>query len=115
MNENGKTKFRVEMPSGKAVEVEPEMNLRTSLKKHFNEIYHKNMRLINCKGFGTCGTCAMKIKGQVTEPTHIEKWRLNFFPHEKSLEKGIRLLCQCYPLSDLKLEKLDGRWGQGYE
>jgi ferredoxin len=105
--------FLVELPSGKEVHVSKDKDLRTNLKDHFNELYHPNMKLINCRGMGTCGTCALVIKGNVTPPTKIEEWRLNFPPHKNSLEKNIRLLCQCRPLSNLSLKKLNGRWGQG--
>jgi len=110
-----KIKFTVELPSGKTKEVSGEKNLRKELNEHFDEIYHKDMKWLHCRGMGTCGTCAMKINGSTTPPTAIEKWRLNFPPHKNSLKKGLRLLCQCKALSNLKLEKLEGRWGQGIE
>jgi len=108
-------KYVIELPSGKNKEVSGEKNLRKELNENFDEIYHKDMRWFHCRGMGTCGTCAMKVSGSVTSPTAIERWRLNFSPHSNSIEKGIRLLCQCKAMSNLKLEKLAGRWGQGVE
>lgn len=110
---DGKTSYTVTLPTGETEQVFNNKDLRSGLKKHFDEIYHKDMKWIHCRGMGTCGTCAMKVTGEVTPPTKVEKWRLNFPPHKDSLKKGLRLLCQCKPLSDLKLEKLLGRWGQG--
>lgn len=105
--------WKLTLPSGKIVEVNPELNLRTSLHAHREEIYHPTMRPIHCRGLGTCGTCAVRIEGKVSSPTKVERWRLNFPPHKNSLEKGIRLACQCKPLSDLRIVKELGKWGQG--
>ena len=52
----------------------------------------------------------MKIKGEVSPLTAMEKWRLNFPSHK--VENGLRLACQCSILSDLEIEKHDGFWGQ---
>jgi len=108
-------KYKITLPSGEMVLVDSQNNLRSELKNHHHEIYNKSMKFINCRGFGTCGTCAVKISGDTTEPTAIEKWRLNFPPHKNSLEKGIRLLCQCKAKSALTIKKLEGLWGQGSE
>lgn len=105
--------MKVTLPSGNTVSVDPNLNLRESLREHWSELYHRQMRPIHCRGLGTCGTCAIHIEGKVSPPTKIEKWRLNFPPHQNSLKKGIRLACQCKPLEDLILQKKEGRWGQG--
>lgn len=106
--------YRVTLPSGITVVIPADQNLRASLKKHFQEIYAAPMEWVHCRGLGTCGTCAMKlVKGELSEPTKVEEWRLNFPPHKNPMAKGVRLLCQSYPLSDIQLEKLEGRWGQG--
>jgi ferredoxin len=65
---------------------------------------------LNCKGMGTCGTCAVEIIGKATPPTAMEKWRLQFPPHKKGTQ--LRLACQCKPLSDCKLIKHEGFWGE---
>jgi ferredoxin len=105
--------WKVQLPSGREVRVSESDNLRKALREHWDELYHSNMKRIHCRGLGTCGTCAMHIKGKVSEPTSIERWRLNFPPHKNSLAKGIRLMCQCYPKSDIVLHKEPGYWGQG--
>ena len=69
---------------------------------------------LNCRGFGTCGTCAVAITGEVTPMTRRERWRLGFPPHRHELgrEKGLRLACQCRIEGDLEIRKFAGFWGQ---
>ncbi len=110
-----KKSYTVELPSGLRVSCESSKDLRSSLKDHFNEIYNQNPKFMHCRGLGTCGTCSMQIEGSVSKPTKIEKWRLNFPPHKNSDKKKLRLLCQCVPLSNLKLKKLKGLWGNSYD
>ena len=47
--------------------------------------YNGNAKYINCRGLGTCGTCAVEINNQSeVEPSQrkkIENFRLNFPPH----------------------------------
>jgi ferredoxin len=52
--------------------------------------------LINCRGLGTCGTCAVEVQGEV-EPrgwTPQERLRLNFPPHAPPRNARLRLACQ---------------------
>jgi ferredoxin len=105
-------KFKITLPSGLIVEVPEGQNLRISLKNHFDEIYPSPMKLIHCRGLGSCGTCSMYIDGKTTPPTLMEKLRLNFPPHRKGASGSLRLLCQTQPLSDLVFKKGKGRWGQ---
>lgn len=101
---------------GQIQEVEKGENLRKVLRKHFpGFLYRPPMNLIHCRGLGTCGTCAVKIEGQTTKVTAMEKWRLNFPPHSHAEEKGLRLACQVSVIDDLKVQKLAGLWGQGSE
>jgi len=87
-------------------------NLRKFLMKQVpGFLYRKPMNLIHCRGFGTCGTCAVEVEGEMTPPTAMEKWRLNFPPHDDGLSRGLRLACQCKPLGDIKLLKPSGLWG----
>lgn len=65
---------------------------------------------LNCRGHGTCGTCAVEIDGEVSDPTAVERWRLDFPPH--SPEAGLRLSCQTRVEGDLVVTKHDGFWGQ---
>lgn len=91
------------------IECEFRANLRQVLLQHKLPLYNGIAAKINCRGFGTCGTCAVEVDGPVTEPTRIEKWRLGFPPHQP--DSGLRLACQCLVLGDLKIEKYGGMWG----
>lgn len=68
---------------------------------------------LNCRGFGTCGTCAVAVDGDadaVSEPTARERRRLSFPPHDP--DSGLRLACQTEVYGDIAVEKGDGFWGQ---
>ena len=69
--------------------------------------------LLNCRGHGSCGTCAVAVDGPVSEPTWRERRRLDFPPHDP--DSGLRLACQCRVAGDLTVEKFDGFWGQHTE
>jgi ferredoxin len=64
----------------------------------------------NCRGHGTCGTCAVAVEGPTSDPTRRERWRLDFPPHDAS--SGLRLACQTRVEGDLTVEKFPGFWGQ---
>lgn len=96
---------------GKTVECETGANLRQVLLKENINLYNGQATLINCHGIGTCGTCAVQIVGQVSEPGWREKARLSLPPH--SLTQHRRLACQTQVLGDLQVRKFDGFWGQG--
>ena len=76
-------------------------------------LYNGVANLIHCRGMGTCGTCAVKVEGEVSPMTRIERWRLGFPPHRKtaSQKNGLRLACQCCVKGDLEIEKFQGLWG----
>lgn len=95
------------------IECEPEANLRRVLMKAGVRLYHPLVRFGHCRGLGTCGTCAVRIEGQVSEMTGIERWRLGFPPH--SHQNDLRLACQCRVQGDLTIEKFPGVWGQQLE
>lgn len=84
-------------------------NLRRVLLKAGLTPHNGESRWFNCKGFGTCGTCALEIDGEVSEKTKRERWRLDFPPHEAGA--GLRLACQCRVRGDLTLTKHGGFWG----
>ena len=67
----------------------------------------------NCRGLGTCGTCAVEIDGPVRSRTVREQWRLGFPPHDA--DSGLRLACQTRVEGDLEVRKYDGFWGQHVE
>ncbi len=88
-------------------------NLRQVLLKNGIDVYNGNAKVINCRGIGTCRTCAVVIEGEVSEPKWREKARLSVPPHAPNSQK--RLSCQLKVLGDIKVTKYNGFWGQGSE
>jgi len=95
---------------GQIIKCQKGDNLRKVLRRVNLSPHNGEAAWFNCKGLGSCGTCAVEIKGDVNPLTKMEKWRLNFPPH--TMKNGLRLACQCVVLSDLELKKYDGFWGQ---
>ncbi|MEL7498252.1 MAG: 2Fe-2S iron-sulfur cluster binding domain-containing protein [Planctomycetota bacterium] len=94
---------------GQTVECQVGDNLRKVLLKAKLPLYNGLSKLANCRGFGTCGTCAVEIDGDVTDPTTVESLRLKVPPHKSG--SGLRLACQCKVKDDLKVTKHGGMWG----
>lgn len=67
-------------------------------------------KTLNCRGFGSCGTCAVAVSGPTTGRTRRERLRLRVPPHDP--DSGLRLACQTCVLGDLTVEKFEGFWGQ---
>lgn len=75
---------------------------------------------LNCRGHGTCGTCAVKIQHvgesdptsatRVSESGPVERARLSVPPHDP--ESGLRLACRTRVYDDIKVTKHGGFWGQ---
>ena len=97
--------------SGQTVECLEGSNLRTVLLRARLPLYNGVARAVHCRGFGTCGTCAVRIEGAISEPTPAEKRRLSLPPHD--LAAGLRLACQVTVLGDLNVTKYEGLFGQG--
>ena len=76
-------------------------------------LYTVVARAIHCRGRGTCGTCAVRVEGPVSEPTAAELRRMRFPPHHP--ETGLRLACQCSVLGDVIVTKYQGLFGQHVE
>lgn len=96
--------------AGRSVDCLPGSNLRMVLLRARLPLYHGVARAIHCRGFGTCGTCAVRVEGPVSEPTEVETWRLGFPPHDR--EAGLRLACQVSVLGDVTVTKYAGLFGQ---
>jgi ferredoxin len=96
--------------AGQVIECPPGANLRVVLVRARLPLYTRVARAIHCRGHGTCGTCAVRVEGAVSEPTSAELRRLRFPPHQ--LDAGLRLACQCSVLGDLTVTKFQGLWGQ---
>lgn len=96
------------------VSLSPDQTLRDALIKA-GRPPHNASRFASCQGFGTCGTCAVHIEGDLEpkSPGSIEAWRLGFPPHKR--ESGLRLACQVKARGDLKVTKRAGYWGQDDE
>ncbi|WP_136588923.1 2Fe-2S iron-sulfur cluster-binding protein [Salinigranum halophilum] len=65
---------------------------------------------LNCRGLGSCGTCAVSVSGPVSDSTRRERLRLRVPPHDPA--SGLRLACQTRILGDVTVEKHAGFWGQ---
>lgn len=96
---------------GKAIACETGANLRQVLLQNGIDLYNSGATVINCHGIGTCGTCAVAIEGEVSEPSWREHTRLSLPPHQPGTQR--RLACQVKVLGDLRVTKYDGFWGQG--
>jgi ferredoxin len=95
--------------AGKSIECLAGANLRMILLRARLPLYHNVAKAIHCRGFGTCGTCAVRIAGPVSEPTAVETWRLGFPPHNR--ESGLRLACQISVLGDIEVTRHEGLFG----
>lgn len=98
---------------GQSIKCEKGANLRRVLMNAGLPLYNGAAKYIHCRGFGTCGTCAIEIEGETSPTTAVENWRLNFPPHRgKNNRDKLRLACQCQVQGDLKITKHPGLWGQ---
>lgn len=64
MGERCKVRFQ-----GVEIEVERGRNLRRALREAGLTPHNGQAGWLNCRGFGTCGTCAVAIEGEVSPPT----------------------------------------------
>ena len=94
---------------GTVVECPEGANLRVVLLRARLRLYRSVSAAMNCRGRGVCGTCAVSIEGEVSEPTDAEAKRLGRFPHKA--EDGLRLACQVNVRGDLKVRRYPGIWG----
>jgi len=74
---------------------------------------------LNCRGHGTCGTCAVEIRADdesddaeppVSDVGTVERGRLSVPPHDP--ESGLRLACRTRVYGDIAVTKHPGFWGQ---
>jgi len=97
--------------NGRDIECEEGERLRDVLLAAGESPHNDAATTINCRGFGTCGTCAVEIlKGDPPEKTAREHWRLDFPPHDA--DAGLRPACQVRVTSDMTVRKYPGFWGQ---
>ncbi|WP_380676755.1 2Fe-2S iron-sulfur cluster-binding protein [Salinigranum sp. GCM10025319] len=95
---------------GREIDCEAGATLREVLLDAEETPHNGRSRLLNCRGHGSCGTCAVVVDGSILEPTRRERLRLSFPPHDA--DSGLRLACQTLVLGDVVVEKFDGFWGQ---
>ena len=100
--------------------------LRSILLDNGLSPYNDGANVINCRGLGTCGTCAIEVQvaaGPMEKEkehhlgaiTMMEKVRLALPPHDgNGLKRGLRLACQCTvaPGANISVTKHKGFWGQ---
>jgi ferredoxin len=98
---------------GQTLTCEYGANLRQVLLDHQINLYNGKAKIINCRGLGSCGTCAVAIEGEVSPPNWRDRIRRSLPPH--SLDRNLRLACQTKVLGDIKVTKFDGFWGQGLD
>jgi ferredoxin len=96
---------------GKTFECEQGANLRKILLANGVDVYNGQARVINCRGIGTCGTCAVQVEGVVSGPNWKDQARRSLPPHDPN--RNLRLSCQTKVWGDVKVTKYDGFWGQG--
>lgn len=98
-------------------------SLRTLLREACLPLYNSSAAAINCRGLGTCGTCAVSVPSASTRNITPLRWRerirLSLMPHSIANTEAnqLRLACQCRLFGtagardELTVEKLDGMWG----
>jgi ferredoxin len=96
---------------GKTIKCQHGANLRQLLLDHKITLYNGKAQIINCRGIGSCGTCAVAIEGDVSSLNWKARTRLSLPPH--SLAKNLHLACQTKVLGDISVTKYSGFWGQG--
>jgi ferredoxin len=95
---------------GQTIDCPDGATLRDVLNEAGQSPHNGRATTINCRGHGSCGTCAVEIEGAVSEPTAREKTRLTVPPHSRT--DGLRLACQVQVRDDLVVRKYPGFWGQ---
>lgn len=98
------------LAKGKTIECDRGSNLRQILIQNGINLHNGNAAIINCRGIGTCGTCAVLVEGEVSEVNWRDKTRRSLPPHDPT--RNLRLACQTQVLSDVKVTKFNGFWGQ---
>jgi ferredoxin len=114
--------------NGQSIVCESGARLRDVLRSAGISLYSGPARIVNCRGIGSCGTCAVAIEQDQPDAipalNWIEKARFNFPPHSamgpaiglfgsQPSSQGLRLACQVRVLGDISVTKFDGFWGQG--
>ncbi|MBE9051570.1 (2Fe-2S)-binding protein [Nostocales cyanobacterium LEGE 11386] len=99
------------LAQGKKIKCIRGAKLSLILQQNGIDLYNGSARVINCRGIGSCGTCAVKVEGEVSAANWRDKARRSLPPHSPTTD--LRLACQTEVLGDVKVTKFDGFWGQG--
>jgi ferredoxin len=99
------------LAQGKTIECDERANLRKVLLHNGIDLYNGSASFINCRGIGSCGTCAVKVEGEVSAANWRDVARRSLPPHSPT--SNLRLACQTQVLGNVKVTKFDGFWGQG--
>lgn len=103
---------------GAEIDCEEGANLRDTLLEAGVSPHNGAAGALNCRGHGTCGTCAVGIRvaddadgdPPVSGPEGVERARLSVPPHDP--DAGLRLACQTRVYGDIVVTKHPGFWGQ---
>ncbi|BAZ51417.1 ferredoxin [Nostoc sp. NIES-4103] len=107
----GNLKMPKILAQGKTIECDRGANLRKILLQNGIDLYNGGAKVINCRGIGSCGTCAVQVEGEVSAANWRDKTRRSLPPHSPT--RNLRLACQTQVLGDVIVTKFDGFWGQG--
>jgi len=94
---------------GKEIECREGATLRDVLLNEGLTPHNGKSEKLNCRGFASCGTCAVRVEGEVGDVGVREKVRLLVPPHHPNYK--LRLACQTKVLGDVRVEKFPGMWG----
>lgn len=96
--------------------------LRSALLRRGLTPHNGRAQQINCRGLGTCGTCAVEIVPTDDAPnaavlpstrTRVEDARLSLPPHAPPLAPRLRLACQCRVVARADGDATGARTGAG--
>jgi len=93
---------------GKTLEVTEGTNLRKALLKHGISPYVGKDKILNCLGFGLCGTCRVEIvdgKGVPAMTDREEAALIGLAPfYGRKIPQNVRLACRINLTSDVTLK-----------